>query len=145
MSFSAFAHGRPAPDPDQLRAALGPLEPLWRQATARLADDCGAREAAWFSYGRISGWSLNVKDASGTLAYLYPQQDGFIAVVTVGRDEARIALDQGCPPAVRNALDSSRPYPKGHSVLVDVCGPAELDLVIALCRLKRHGAPRSVA
>jgi hypothetical protein len=137
MSFSAFPHGRQRPSEQAVLAALGPARAMWSRVLARLAEQFDATDATWHSYGRISGWNLNVKDGRGTLAYLYPQRHGLIAVVTLTHEAAGHARAFGGSSRLAEAIAQARPYAKGHSVSVDVCGEDDLGLVVELCRLKR--------
>lgn len=138
MPFSIFPHEGACPSVAELTAVLGRSGALWHAGLQRLADSLGADEMTWQSYGRVSGWSLNVKDRAGTLAYLYPQQDGFIVVVNIGHLAAARARAVGPLPAeVEAAIATGRPYPKGQMVATDVCTPRDLDTVLALCRVIR--------
>ena len=143
MSFSAFSHDHPCPTDEDLSSTVGAARPLWERGLALLAREFGATGLTWRSYGRISGWSLNVKDSRGTLAYFYPQPGGVIVVVTVGHDAIERARGTGLWGDVAEAIATARPYPKGYSVATDVCAEADLGLVAALCRVKRGVTARA--
>ena len=137
MPFSAFRHEDACPTDDALRRSLGATAQLWATALDRLASSVEADACEWRSFTQRSGWCLNVKDATGTLAYFYPQRDGFIVVVTIGHGDVALAGAGGLPADVERALAGARPFAKGWSVLVDVCGEPDVRLVEALCRVKR--------
>lgn len=139
MSFSAFPHERARPTDEELAATLGPLLGLWERTVGRLREEFDATAAEWWSYGRISGWGLNVKDRRGTLAYLYPQRHGFIVVVNVSNAAADRARAAGLMTDQQGTLEGARPYPKGYTVSTDVCAEEDLELVIRLCRAIRTG------
>jgi hypothetical protein len=138
MSFSAFPHAHGRPTDEEVSSALGESRLRWSRTLARLAAEFGEVRVEWRSYGRVSGWSLNVKDRHGTLAYLYPQRGGFILVVTVGHEAVARAASGELPAGVAEAIARSRPYAKGYSVATDVCGEQDLRLVLSLCRLRRQ-------
>jgi hypothetical protein len=140
MSFSVFPHEHGAPGDEELSTALGGSRASWSQGLALLATGFGGVDAEWRSYGRVSGWSLNVKDRQGTLAYFYPQRGGFIVVVTVGHEAVERASARGLPPALADAIAGARPYAKGYSVATDICSESDLELVVSLCRMKRRQA-----
>jgi hypothetical protein len=96
MSIGCFLDKNHPPSPDELKDALGETFLLWERLLQFIEDTYQLRVE--FSYGgKNYGWNLWYRPGGKPLVSLYPQENGIVAQVVLGKDqvEKALALDLG--------------------------------------------------
>jgi hypothetical protein len=96
MSISFFADKNHSPSEEEIRAALGAADEHWQRLVDFIAAQYQIPPDLNFG-GKNYGWNLWYRKSGKSLVSLFPQQDGFVAQVTLGKDqvEKAFALDLG--------------------------------------------------
>ena len=92
MTMGYFTNRSHQPSPEETRLALGSLYPLWERLTRFI--DTNYQIAGEFSFWgpAKSGWNLRYRKKGKALLALYPQKEGIMAQVVLGKAQAERAL-----------------------------------------------------
>lgn len=103
MSISIFSEKTLPPTPDDLAAALGERQAWW-QALVEFMRASYQLGGEWQFGGKNYGWITWFRRSSRTLLSLFPQKDGILAQIVLGREEVEKALVLDLGPQVSGAL-----------------------------------------
>lgn len=136
MSNSCFADKQHTPTEDEIRAAIGPLLPLWDALVTHIRATYVCDEGWKCLYGKSYGWGLRFRGKGQLLANLYPAEGGFVVQVNLspeGVEQARaLASGTGVPLAIERA----HPYPEGRWLFIPVATVDDLRDIKALLALR---------
>jgi hypothetical protein len=129
-----FLDATAAPSSDDIAALLGTAAPLWSELCAWLVEVGAHAEQRWG--GDRSGWELVVRRAGRPFTTLSPRQDGFVALVVLGRREAEAARGVSLDPRTTGLLAETPQLHDGMWLYLPVVDRHALDSLVALLELK---------
>jgi Protein of unknown function (DUF3788) len=137
MPIGTFLDKEKPPTPEDLQAALGSVYPLWDRLLRFI--ETNYQIPGVLSYGgKKYGWNLWYRKSGKTLTTLYPQQDGFVAQVVLGREQAEktAALELG--EKVRRLVTETPQLHDGTWLFIPVTEETDVLDVERLLLLKRR-------
>jgi hypothetical protein len=140
MAPTAFMDPNHAPDESEIARALGPaVAPLWERLTRYVEGSYGI-EPGFVPPSRNYGWDVKYRKGGKTLVALTPDEDGFTALVVLGKEESKAAKDLPLGGHVRGVFDAARQLRDGRWLFVPVESARDVEDVEALLAVKRRPA-----
>ena len=143
MALSAFDDKSRSPDPDELRAALGPAGTLWRQLLAHATQRDPSVVQLWHFSGPRYGWSLRLKQKDRVVLHMTPCRGHFLAGVVLSEKTVASARAKGLPKSVLAVIEAAPRYAEGRGIRQKVSSAPDLRIVTRLLDLKLSGAAAS--
>ena len=144
MAIGCFVDKNHQPGEAELAAALGPKLVLWDRFIQFMADSY--QLPAELSYGgKNYGWNLWYRKSGKSLASFYPQQDGIVAQVVLGREQVEKALTSDLGERVMKLVRETPQLHDGKWLFIPVMDAVDAADVGKLILLKRRPNPRSLA
>ncbi len=140
MALSVFDDRSRSPDPERLRAALGPAAALWRQLLARAAERDPDVLQLWHFAGPKYGWSLRVRQKGRVVLHMTPCKGHFLAGIILGEKTIAAAQAKGLPKPVLAVIEAAPRYAEGRGIRQKVSSARDLRIVTRLLDLKMSGA-----
>ena len=103
MAIGCFTDKTHQPTQDEISSALGGKQDLWDRLVRYIAGTY-QMDGEWNFGGKNYGWNLWYRRSGKSLVSLYPQQDGFVAQVVLGKDQVEKALALPLGEAVGKAV-----------------------------------------
>jgi hypothetical protein len=129
-----------APDMPDIEASMGEeARARWRALTAHIESAYGVRpQIAYSVCAGQPGWNVKYKKGGRALCTLYPEPDGFIALVVLSRaDMDKLeAVRPAYTPYLLALYDGCRLFNNTRWLMIRVANDAVLDDVERLLRLK---------
>jgi hypothetical protein len=123
---------------DNILLVLGSTYPLWERAIRSVeADDRVSGE--WTTWG--GGWNIRYRRGGKSLVALYPQREGFVAQVVLGKAQAEQALALDLREQVGKMLREQPQLRDGKWLYIPVLTTADVEDVEQLIDLKRGRHP----
>ncbi|MHB1319933.1 MAG: DUF3788 family protein [Anaerolineae bacterium] len=144
MSIGFFCAKQDQPTEGEIRAAIGPLLPLWDALVARIRETYVCDEDWKFLYGKSYGWGLRFRSKRELLANLYPTEGGLTIQINLSPDGVEQARALAVGPGVPLAIERAKPYPEGRWLFIPVTSEADLrdaEAILAL-RAEEKRIPR---
>jgi hypothetical protein len=142
MSVGYFLDKTHPPSSEELKAALGPAFPLWEELVQFIAQTY--QVAVDFSYGGKSyGWNLWYRKSGKALISLYPQKDGFIAQVVLGKAEVEKAMALPLGEKVQRLLRDTPQLHDGKWLFIPASGPVDVEDIHQLLLIKRRPSKKT--
>jgi hypothetical protein len=143
MDKGYFTDRSHKPSPEEIRAALGSLYPLWERLT-RFIDD-NYQIAGKFSFWgpAKSGWNLRYRMKGRALVALYPQEERIIAQVVLGKAQAEKALGLKLGEKVSQMLREAPQLHDGMWLSIPVLNEADAEDVEQLLLVKMQPVKRT--
>ena len=141
MSISAFFDKQHQPTPQEISAALGSRQPLWRQLTQFIADNYQLPGELSFG-GSKYGWNIWYRRNGKTLASLYPQQTHFVAQIVLGKDQVEKARQLKLGKNVRTVLQETPQLHDGRWLFIKVRTEKDVKDIEALLQVKKRPRPQ---
>jgi len=137
MPIGYFLDKTQPPTPEELQAAMGSVFPLWQRLLRFI--ETNYKLPGELSYGgKNYGWNLWYRKSGKSLTSLFPQQNGFVAQVVLGRDQAGKAATLELGAKVRQLVDETQPLHDGKWLFIPVTDEADVMDVEKLLLLKRR-------
>ena len=141
MSIGCFVDKSRAPSPEEMQAALGPACPYWERLTQFIAAAYAIPPDLSFG-GKNYGWNLWYRKSGKSLVSLYPQQNGFIAQVVLGKEQVEKALILPLGEKVGMLLRETPQLHDGKWLWIPVTCEADAADVEQLLSVKRRPVTR---
>jgi hypothetical protein len=116
LALSAFDDRSRSPDPDELRAALGPAGTLWRQLLAHAAQRDPSVVQLWHFSGPRYGWSLRLKQKDRVVLHMTPCRGHFLAGVVLSEKTVASAPAKGLPKPILAVIEAAPRYAEGRGI-----------------------------
>ena len=137
MPIGVFTDKSQPPGVEDLQAAMGNAHPLWERLQRFI--ETNYQIPGELSYGgKKYGWNLWYRKSGKSLTSLYPQQDGFVAQVVLGRDQAGKAATLELGEKVRRLVDDTPLLHDGQWLFIPVTEERDVMDVEKLLLLKRR-------
>ncbi len=137
MAIGIFLDKEHQPTPEEISAALGPVQPLWERLTRFISD--AYEMPGELSYGgKKYGWNVWYRKSGKTLASLYPQEAHFVAQVVLGREQAEKAFALELGENVGRALRESPQLHDGRWLFIQVRTERDMEDIQQLLQIKKR-------
>jgi hypothetical protein len=136
MAIGYFLDKNHMPTPDELAFVLGSKLSLWNRLTKFLFDSYQMTGDLTFG-GKKYGWNLWYRKSGKSLASLYPQQDGLIAQVVLGKDQVARAMQLDLGEVVWKTLRETPQFHDGRWLFIPVINERDADDIIQLLIIKK--------
>ncbi len=136
MSMGYFIDRSHPPSPEEIRAALGLLYPLWERLTRFV--EMHSQIAGEFSFWgpEKSGWNLRYRFKGKALVALYPQKGRIMAQVVLGKAQAEQALSLKLGEKASKLLKEAPQLHDGRWLFIPILDEADAEDVEKLLWLK---------
>lgn len=136
MPISCFTDKQHQPSDDEIRAAIGPLLPLWDALVGHIRSAYLCDEDWGFLYGKSYGWGLRFRAKRQLLANLYPAEGGFTVQINLSPEGVEQAEAMYSGSGVPLAIERATPYPEGRWLFIPVVSENDLRDVESLLALR---------
>jgi Protein of unknown function (DUF3788) len=134
---NAFIGKTEQPTPEELTAALGASEDLWKELVQWMATELGATIQEWKGVvPKKYGWSLRLKIKARNIVYLGPSKGCFSVAFALGDRALKAAKEAHLPAAVTKVLAEAPRYPEGTGVRLVVKTARDLPAIRKLAEIK---------
>ena len=137
MPISYFIDKSHPPEPGEVNKVLGGAQPLW----IRLVDFITFNYAMVgdMTYGgKNYGWNLWYRKSGKSLVSLYPQENGFIAQVVLGREQVEKALTLSLGKNVSRVVHETPSLHDGRWLFISVSTDTDVEDIEQLLLLKKR-------
>ena len=143
MTMGYFTNRSHQPSPEEIRLALGSLHPLWERLTRFI--DTNYQIAGEFSFWgpAKSGWNLRYRKKGKALLALYPQKEGIMAQVVLGKAQAERALSLKVGEKVSKMLREAPQLHDGRWLSIPILNEADAEDVEQLLLVKMQPIRRA--
>jgi len=118
---------------------IGPRSGLWTELREYLAKSYDHKPE--LSVGKkVRDWTIRYRRSGKTLVTLIPEENGFCALVVLGKEEVEKARKAGLNAAVREVFDKAIQYHDGRWLWIRPKTKSDLASVKALLAVKRKPA-----
>jgi hypothetical protein len=143
MTTEYFTNRSHHPSQEEIRKALGSRYPLWERLTRFIATNDHVEEE-WSTWGPAKlGWGLRYRRKGKALVALYPQKEGIIAQVVLGKAQAEKALNLKLGKKVDKMLREAPQLRDGRWLSVPVLSKGEAEDLEQLLLVKMHSIRRA--
>lgn len=125
-----------APSDADLVAAMGPVEPLWKQLLDELMAELPGIAGEWYSYSIKAGWSYRLKLRKRTIVYVIPSAGSFRVAFVFGGKALEAIRAGSFSKELIQAIDEAKKYAEGTGVNVEVRNAGDVRTVCQLARIK---------
>ena len=137
MSVGFFLDKGHIPTPEELNATLGAAFPFWAEMVKFMEDQYHL--SAEFNFGgKNYGWNLWYRKSGKALVSLYPQKDGFVAQVVLGKAEVEKAQALPLGEKVNRLLRDTPPLHDGKWLFIPANDAIDVQDICQLLLIKRH-------
>jgi len=136
MSISLFSDKNIPPSPDEISLSLGNLQPVWIDLIKFIEENYQMESNLSYG-GKNYGWNLWYRKGGKSLASLYPQKDGFVVQVVLGKTQVEAALQLSLGEHVRKILRETPQLHDGRWLFIPVHSQGEADDVKQLFLTKK--------
>lgn len=138
VALSAFTERSRPPTEADLSSTLGTAYALWTELPAALALRIGPMQPVWgFASARL-GWSLRVVRKERVILYLTPQRGQFLVSFALGERAVVAARGAALPPATMRVVDAAPRYAEGRGVRFQVKSRRPVTALATLAQIKRE-------
>ena len=137
MPIGYFLDKTQPPTPEDLQAVMASAYPLWQRLLRFIEMNYKIPGEMSFG-GKNYGWNLWYRKSGKSLASLFPQQDGFVAQVVLGREQAEKAPALELGEKTRRLVDETPSLHDGKWLFIPVMDEADVMDVEKLLLLKRR-------
>jgi hypothetical protein len=141
MPIGFFLDKAHQPTDSELSTALGAAAPLWKRLLAFIQDTYQMTAELTFG-GKNYGWNLWYRKSGKSLVTLYPQKDGLVAQVVLGKTEVEKALALTLGEDVDKALRDTPQLHDGRWLFIPVTTETDVDDVEHLLLVKKRPLKR---
>ncbi len=141
MSIGIFLDKEHQPTMNEVYGALGSKQPLWEKLTRFISDNYSIPEE-WSFGGKNYGWNVWYRKSGKTLVSLYPQQEGFVAQIVLGKDQVKQALDLKLGKNVGTILKETPQLHDGRWLFIQVKTEKDVKDIQQLLAVKREPKPQ---
>jgi hypothetical protein len=132
---NAFIGRAEQPSTEEISAALGPTDGLWKELVAWLAEQ-GVAGQEWRSYSSKAGWSLRLKIKKRNIIYLSPCSGCFRVALIFGDKAVAAARQSSLSKSTLKLIDAAPRYPEGTGIRLTVKGTKDLAAIRKLALIK---------
>jgi len=132
---NAFIGRAELPTAEEVSAALGPTDQLWKQLVVWLAEQ-GVTDQEWKSYSPKAGWSLRLKVKKRNIIYLAPCPGCFRIAFIFGDKAVAAARQSNLSKSMLKLIDEAPRYPEGTGLCLTVKAPKDLAAIRKLALIK---------
>jgi hypothetical protein len=133
---NAFIDKTHPPTDEELRTALGPTSPLWRQLIDSLAKEQGVTDQEWQSLKPKYGWILLLKLKKRRIVYLGPCAGCFRASFVLGDKAVAAVRESSLPKPILKLIDEAPRYTEGTGLRLLVKTQKDLPAIRKLAQIK---------
>jgi hypothetical protein len=137
MSFSSFLDKKVPPSEAELETVLGAALARWQALVHYLLYHYDMPGELTYG-GKKYGWCLWFRRSGKSLLTLYPQRDGLVAQVVLGRDQVEKALKLQLGAHVAQILDNTPQLHDGRWLFIPVETEEDVSDVKALLGCKKR-------
>jgi hypothetical protein len=141
MSVGCLLDKSQAPSPEEIQTVLGPVFPFWERLTQFIAATYAIPPDLSFG-GKNYGWNLWYRKGGKSLVSLFPQQNGFVAQVVLGKEQVEKALILPLGDKVGTLVRETPQLHDGKWLWIPVTCPADAADVERLLLIKRRPVTR---
>jgi hypothetical protein len=136
MTPSKFTDKGVMPDEKMIEVALAGTYSLWIELIENVHSTYPDVNSAWKHYGKVAGWSFQVKSKKRTLFYFVPADGSFDITFVLSNKAVAEAERSPLPKEVIEELLSSKQYMEGRFVTVSVTGRKDVETALSLIEIK---------
>jgi hypothetical protein len=136
MSIGIFLDKDHQPTMPEVTSALGSAQPLWEKLTLFISSSYPI-PGEWNFGGKKYGWNVWYRKSGKTLVSLYPQQDGFVAQIVLGKAQVEQALDLNFGDHVGTILKETPQFHDGRWLFIPVNTEQDVEDIQLLLQVKR--------
>lgn len=137
MAIGCFTDKTSRPSPDEIKTALGSKYPLW-ESLLRFIDD-SYQMAGELSFGGSKyGWNLWFRKSGKSLVTLYPQVEGFVAQVVLGKEQVEKALGLSLGEKVGRMVRETPQLHDGKWLFIPVTTERDVEDIEQLLMVKKR-------
>lgn len=144
MSISPFADKEHPPSPQQIAFLLGAKQPLWEALTRFFLESYQLPGELTFG-GKNYGWLVWYRQSGKSLASLFPQKNGLVVQVILGRAQVEQALGLTLGKRVGRSLRETPQLHDGRWLYLKVVTPRDVKDIEQLVQLKRRASKPQTA
>ena len=137
MATGFFIDKNYSPSEEEIKIVLGAVYSYWQQLVDFIAVQYQIPPDLNFG-GKNYGWNLWYRKSGKTLVSLFPQQDGFIAQVILGKEQVEKALDLDLGENVGRVLRETPQLHDGRWLFILVKTGRDVQDVEQLLLVKRR-------
>ena len=141
MSIGIFSDKEHQPAMKEVFDALGPKQPLWEELTRFISENYPI-PGEWNFGGKNYGWNIWYRKSGKTLVTLYPQQEGFMAQIVLGKDQVEQALNLRLGKNVGTVLKETPQLHDGRWLFIKVKTAKDVQDIQQLLQVKRRPKPQ---
>lgn len=136
IATNAFAGREKQPTETELIPVLGDSYQFWQRLLDELKQEIKIDAADWHTASIKYGWSLRLQVKKRNIVYLGPRHGWFLAAFALGDKALAAAKSSGLPAAVLRNIATSKRYPEGTAVRIEVRNGTDVDTVKTLAKIK---------
>jgi len=141
VCISVFADKNHPPSADELKAALGPMSPLWDALVEFIAANYQMPGELSFG-GKKYGWNRWYRRSGKSLVSLYPKQECFVAQIVLGKDQVEKAMLLELGDGVGKILRETPQLHDGRWLFIPVTSEEDVNGVEQLLLVKKRPIKR---
>ena len=144
MTIGLFVDKEHQPTAKEVLDVLGAKQALWEGLTQFIADNYPI-PGEWNFGGKNYGWNVWYRKSGKTLVTLYPQQQGFMAQIVLGKDQVEQALNLKLGKNVGTILKETPQLHDGRWLFIKVKTAKDVQDIRQLLQVKRRPKPQKQA
>jgi hypothetical protein len=143
MSIGTFLDKDHQPTMPEVLDALGSVQPLWEKLTQFISNNYPI-PVEWKFGGKNYGWNIWYRKSGKTLVSLYPQHEGFVAQIVLGKDQVNQSLSLKLGKHVGIVLKEIPQLHDGRWLFIQVKTEQDIKDIQQLLQVKRKPKPQKV-
>jgi hypothetical protein len=138
MAYERLLNKGKKPSKEEIRETIGELLPLWQEIHQYIEENYDFNQELVF-FTKKYGWATRYRRKGRTMAYLFPEQEAYSALLILGAKEAEIAnLNKDKLNAeVQKVFDNTEQLHDGRWLWIRVLTKSDLDSLKILLSAKR--------
>ncbi len=141
MTTGIFIDKEHQPTMNEVCESLGSKRPLWEQLVKFISDNYPI-PGEWNFGGKNYGWNIWYRKSGKTLATLFPQKEGFVVQIVLGKDQVEQALDLRLGKNVGTILRETPQLHDGRWLFIRVKTKKDVEDISRLLCVKRRPKPQ---
>src|SRR5512136_2618237 len=144
MAIGLFTDKEYQPTETAVLEALGAKRAVWEGLTQFIAENYPI-PGEWNFGGKNYGWNIWYRKSGKTLVTLYPQHQGFMAQIVLGKDQVEQALNLKLGKNVGTVLKETPQLHDGRWLFIKVKTAKDVRDIQQLLQVKRRPKPQKQA
>jgi hypothetical protein len=136
MSASVFDNKLVMPDDKMMAVELGNTFKLYEEICKFILKEYGELIPEWKFYNQKSGWTLKLFQKKRNILFIGPRRGYFNTALVFGDKAVDKVLASDVPDKIKAELATSKKYPEGRGIRIEVRTEADASIVKQLIRIK---------